>query len=291
MGSNINQINYVLDACSIINLIHIDEDNFILDKLDCLSINMSDEVFKEVNVNIYNKYNNKNIYNLSKDEKEENRKRIDKIISSYRRYKISNDVVLYNMKSDFYEIIKKKTNYKKENGEFYSIALSSYLSRSIPSKVFFITDDYPAKKDFDQFFLYNQIGAIEDSVDLLMLLYWLDEEFKLRDLDRMLSRLSSEYASDISLLTKCLRAYNIPKRFIRDHNLRRNLSNLISDLSNHDFERANGKLDFFKQKKYKTINKILNNYSTVFTLKSNKNIIKKIREYRANLSNNPPYLL
>lgn len=59
--------------------------------------------------------------------------------------------------------------------------------------VILYTDDFPAKKEFSNLFNLQQIGKIEDSVDLLLFLYWFKDDFTIQRLKDKLRDLISEY--------------------------------------------------------------------------------------------------
>ena len=171
-------INCILDACTFINILNIDDNQFLLKKLDKININICETVFKEVQIN-----------GKIKIEKTEFKDKLSKLtalrerdenISSLRKYIITNRKIETDIDDiDFFKKIKLLVNYSKDNGEFFSTALGFYLSRYCEMKIFFHTDDVPAREKFQEYFLYHQIGIIEDSIDLLILLYRLsDEDFK-----------------------------------------------------------------------------------------------------------------
>ena len=109
----------------------------------------------------------------------------------YEVDKTSNDEIITRVK-DFAKHI------KKENGELSATTLALKLSRDLNNRVFFYTDDYPARQEFKDFFEYQQIGYIQDSVDLLVYLYRLktSDFFPKKKLQNYLSLLSIEYSKE-----------------------------------------------------------------------------------------------
>lgn len=185
-------IPVVIDACSLINLLRIDEeDDFLYKHLRLLDIHISDTVYNEFITNVFKN----NIEDADKD-------RINALIPN-----IQNDFSLHHdeeIKKDigqsFIDAIVSYSEHKKRyNGEMSSTLLSLVLSRCEESRIYFVTDDYPAKEQFNCFFSVQQIGEIQDSVDLLINLHWLfpKEEFPLNKLKNKLIDLRAEYNKNI----------------------------------------------------------------------------------------------
>lgn len=214
----------------------------------------------------------------------------------FRSFQILNETVINELGVDYYDEIKKLTNYKKNNGEFFSAALALYVSREAPTKLFFHTDDFPALEEFSSFFKYHQIGYIEDSADLLLLLYRLDDSFTVQQLDIYLSKLFSEYASEVVILEKQLKEKytEIASTHNKDLSLKENLNVLIKSLAAQNFNGINKIKDFFHQNKtkFKGINDLLENYESVFELESSSNdFLKKIAFLRSEIKSNFIYKL
>jgi len=275
-----SNITTVFDACTIINLIHIDsEDEFLIKKLKNLNISISDSVYKEVRANVF--------------KENTDRKRIELALTKFLKYSVSSDTITNDLGLDFYANIKLLSGYRKENGEFYSTALSVYLSQTIPSKLFFYTDDYVAKKDFSSFFNIHQIGGIKDTADLLLLLYRLESNFSKVELIRLLSSLLSEYTTDTSILLKELRKYQIPRNLLRDRDFNIKFKQLINSIDNQSFQNINEIKTFFeakRHKRYNNVNDILNNHKRVFDLEFISNgYLNKIKNLVIYLKDNEIY--
>lgn len=296
-----SNITCILDACSVINLVHIDEDEFLKKKVDKFDIRINELVFEEINKNIYKRLE---LIRLRKqaDTQEINniRKYIDIQLGYFRNKKTLNSLIFKEVGDDYFDKINEITEHsKKHNGELHSTALALYLSRSESKKIYFYTDDFPAKDEFSPFFEFQQIGQIKDSVDFLLLLFWIDESFNEAELDKFLSKLFSEYATEVSFLEKELKNYketNIDANYIKSKPKEsiENLNKLIYKLSIHDFSNITIHKDYFNQNKlkFKTINDILNKYDSVFELQTTSNdILKKISSYRKQLKNKKIYKL
>lgn len=176
----------VIDACTLINLLRIDEeDDFLYKYIKSLNVHITETVHNEVKRNI-----------LKNAISEVDSKRIQKLLPS-----IGNDFVLHKdeeIKRDvgtemFEQIISYTVHKKKINGELMSSVLALILSRQEESKICFLTDDFPAKKELDFFFKVQQIGLIEDSIDLLLMLHWSKTDFSKKRLEQKLHDLKSEY--------------------------------------------------------------------------------------------------
>lgn len=174
----------VLDACTIINLLRIDEDEFLFRLLCSLRLYVADLVNQEIMKNIFHN-------ELSEEQRTYISGVLPQLQSKWNSFNQTMDLI----DTDFYEKnIKKFTRHtKKINGELQSSILSLCLSRKYHSRVFFYTDDFPAKEQFKNFFEFQQIGSIGDSVDLLIFLYWNSPDFSDKKLERFLHDLFAEY--------------------------------------------------------------------------------------------------
>lgn len=285
----------LLDACTAINLIHIDEDDILLQKLKSLDIYVNDTVFTEIKHNVYGRLSNFSISKYSKKEDVDDlREIINQRLVFFQGRKNDNNELLNELGEHYFEKIKEITNYKKRaNGELCSVAYALYLSRFNERKVFFYTDDIPAKDYFTPFFDYQQIGHIKDTVDLLILLYWLDEKFSTKQLKDFLSELHSQYATDVKLLEKTLESFqieNVNATYRKSYkDVCEKLSLLIYKLREFKFDGLNDIKLFFENKraKHSTINEILDQFSIVFELDNygikNENLLEKIKRTIDNL--------
>lgn len=174
----------ILDACTIINLLRIDgEDEFLFRTLKSLNLNIANIVYEEVNNNI-----RKN--SLS----EEQIKHIEQIIPLFLSFSRKDEDIIKDVSQNIFDELCTFANHKKKyNGELLSSALSLCISREENSKVYFYTDDFPAREQFAPYFSFQQIGVIGDSVDLLLFLYWTKSDFDDKYLKKCLQDLKSEY--------------------------------------------------------------------------------------------------
>lgn len=279
----------LLDACTVINLIHIDEDDFLLKKIKKLDIHINDLVFTEVRSNVYVRpWRDLDSKYVDKTKREEIKKIIEKKLTFYRGKKNNNQDLLDNLGSDYFDRIRELTNYtKRENGELCSTAYALYLSRYYYKNVTFYTDDYPAKDDFSGFFNHQQIGQIKDSVDLIILLYWLDENYTDQQLRNTLSELYSQYATEVIILKKNLQKFYTEKvdaQFLKSKKeIAAKLKELIHRLDVFEFKEIIDYYEFFVRKKAKCNDLliIINQYSSVFELyneSNDDNLLSKIKK-------------
>lgn len=212
----------VLDACSLINLIHIDEDDYLIKEIKKrIQFLISGEVYKELENNITKKFKIYDLNNIRYDYEEVKRVK-DKVIR-FVPFQVKNKEIEKDL-GDLFLKIGTAIDYKgKYNGEYYSTALSLIKSRENESKYFFYTDDFGAKSDYKIFFEYQQIGQINDSVDLLIFLYWNSESFTLSLLKMYLSSLAYQYSIELKCLTDKLQDMRetLPLKLRRDKALSR----------------------------------------------------------------------
>lgn len=179
----------VLDACAFLNLLKSLRDEKYFDVIESEVEEVyiaSDKIQKEIHSKRYE--------NLLPND-DDMREYIDRvIIPRLARYTCSEDT------RDCQAFLKGATGYAKENGEFYSAALSLYLSRMSGNKLYeqllavhLVSDDLDALEDFEQFFRTNQIGQIISSTDLMMVLY-IRERITRKELDNFFFSLKSLYS-------------------------------------------------------------------------------------------------
>src|ERR1700750_1855133 len=106
----------LFDACTVINMIHIDEDEFLLKQLQGLDFQVCKTVFDEIAVNVYNKF--KHIRPYPEKEKKE----IDIKLNNIRP-RIYNGTQFLELCQD----VRDATGYGKTNGEFHSTVLATYM--------------------------------------------------------------------------------------------------------------------------------------------------------------------
>ena len=172
----------ILDACTIINLLRIDENELLYKQIQTLNIKIAECVYNEVINNIF-----KN--NISNND----RVRIKQQLPVLRQYITSDKDIKKDIGTNEFELLKQTTKHSAENGELYSLFLSLILSRSLSTQSNFYTDDKPAKERFEPYFMLQQLGLFGDTADLILFLYWYSSNISEHDLKRILDNLKSEY--------------------------------------------------------------------------------------------------
>lgn len=260
----------VLDTCTIINLLRIDEDDeFLFKNLRKLNLNISDCVYNEAQRNVNKKP-------LTKEQK-------DYIVQQLPSLaKISNPDD--KIKNDYFDELKKFCNCTKENGELHSTLLSLHICRNEGTRLFFYTDDFPAKRQFSPYFSYQQIGTIGDSVDLLLFLFWLISDFNEKRLKRYLQNLYSEYVTPLKKFSSkiTINKDSWIKSKPKDKKLWENLLKIETGCNDLNFTLINEAIAFFKTNKsnYKEINDIIKDYPDIDT---ETEITVKIKDIRGKL--------
>lgn len=142
----------VLDACTIINLLRIDEDEFLFRLLCSLRLYVADLVNQEIMKNIFHN-------ELSEEQRTYISGVLPQLQSKWNSFNQTMDLI----DTDFYEEnIKKFTRHtKKINGELQSSILSLYLSRKYHSRVFFILMIFLQKNSLKTFLSFSRLALLE----------------------------------------------------------------------------------------------------------------------------------
>ena len=273
-------MQFILDACTIINLLHIDEDEFLLKKLSSLEFKICKTVYDETRKNVFKKFERVRPYPTEKS------KVIEKKLN-YFRERIYNDESYFELSDSVLETM----NYVKRNGEYFSILLSYYLNTFEKCHILFFTDDSPAKEYFNPYLSHNKMGYIADSVDLLVLLYRQNQEFTTTDLKKFLSSLYSEYALELSELEKEITELQIPASQIRNKDASLNLNKMrlaIKGLQLTDASKIYNEVSN-DHKKYGFLYDLLIKYSSFFEKELSTNFLDKIKENISFIDSKPFY--
>ncbi len=258
----------LLDACTLINILYIDEDEFLIKLLRKLNFFIAEKVYEETKGNLFARltFEQKN----NDDFKDNLRSRLIYLLSNVVR----NNHILELTDPNFINDSLKVFNYKKQNGELFSSSYSLLLSRLYDTKVVFITDDYPARQHFSEYFKFQQIGHIEDVVDLLVFLSTMAKSFTTIMLNNFFTSILSSYNSQIvsfrKELEKLKSGLTIQQK--RDSFLSKNLTLLIKKLSEFKLEGLKVYRNKFNERKYSTLRKIIKNYDSVFEINSESRI-------------------
>lgn len=241
----------VIDACTLINLLRIDEDdNFLYKQLASLDTHIAETVYNEFKTNLF-----KNALDYGDQE------RLNAILSLPDFEYHKDEDIKRNLGNDWVEkIISYVGHSKKLNGELYSSLLSLGLSREKEVKICFYTDDFPAKEEFTYFFSIQQIGSIEDSVDLLLMLYWAraEEYFSIQRLKRNLFDLKSEYNKVIVSFIK--KISDIKSRYGQKQSIRKKLECIENAFYSNNMDEFYMHVDEIRKTGDKDIKKCLSEF-------------------------------
>jgi hypothetical protein len=273
-------MKYILDTCTIINLIHIDEDEFLLKKLSSLEFRICKTVYDETRKNAFKKFERIRPY-------PSDRSKIIERKLNYFRERIHNDESF----TDLSDSVLESMNYPKRNGEFFSILLSYYLNTFEKCHILFFTDDSPAKEYFIPHFAHNKMGYIEDSVDLLILLYRQNQEFTATDLKKFLSSLYSEYAVEIGELEKEINGLDIPSHQIKNRDASLKLNQMRTAIKNLKLDDASKiYVDVCDDsKKYNFLYDVFSKYSAFFDKELSTDFLNKIKDNISYVDSKPFY--
>lgn len=232
----------ILDACTIINLLRIDDENeeFLYKHIIGLNLHVAKKVHDEVKMN------------FNKNPLPENQQQyIDRCI-----VRLYNDLIpqkkIYTNEDIIKNITRKLFNelkaygdktYQKENGELYSTALGLIVSRSEDDKIWFYTDDKPATEYFMPYFCYQQIGTIMDTVDLLIYLYWTSPDFDKKRLEKYLQDLYSDINQP---LKNMINEVERIKNSLSNNRLQRNVNDLINSYYKLDIPKMANAIEAIK---------------------------------------------
>lgn len=247
----------VLDACTILNLLRIDdEDSDLLLKLItnwrlCLPETVFIETKLHVDSSFYTKEKNDHVL-LAINQQFDHRKTMD-------------DDIKKNLgEEEFENIIKYSGHNKRENGELYCVALALVKSREEDDVVAVYTDDYKAIEEFRSFYRYHRIGDIGDTLDLLTMLYWStpDSVFQSTLYHSFLKNLRAEYNQQLNAVAEAIDAYLEQKKKSKcnDRDLMENLNKIVVGYRKPDMAMMEAGIRFFQEgNKYKDVKKMVDN--------------------------------
>ena len=175
----------IIDACTLINLIRIDEDDMLYNYLLSFNIKIAECVYKEIENNIF-----------KSDSSKEMREKVNILLPRLLTFIETDDSIKANIGNSECAQIKKLTHHIKEDGEYYSLLLSLYQSRYFETQINLYTDDKRAMQQFEEYFNLQQLGVSGDSIDLILFLYWHSNRISEMNLHRLLSNLRFEYCKE-----------------------------------------------------------------------------------------------
>lgn len=247
----------VLDACTILNLLRIDDkdSDFLLKLITNWRVLLPEKVFSETKLRIWSDFYTK----------EKNDHILITVNQEFDHRKILDNDIKKDLDNEFDRVkIFSGRNDKRENGELFCVALALVKSREEDVPVTVYTDDYKAIEEFQHFYRYHQIGNIGDTLDLLTLLYWStpDSVFQSGMYQSFLENLRAEYCHQLNALAEaantCLEQKK--KNRCKDRNLMENLYKIVSGYRKSDLIIMDAGVRYFQDgSKYKEVKKMVEN--------------------------------
>ena len=243
----------VLDACTILNLLRIDDEtDFLLKQLKSWTLCLPQTVYNETKLHVRSDF-----YPTEKND------HILVVINTEFDQRKTLDADIKNdLDEEFERIVKLSDHNKRENGELYCVALALVKSRLENDAVTIYTDDYKATEEFRDFYRYHRVGDIGDTLDLLTLLYWTTPEstFQQTVYRDFLVNLRVEYSHQLhtiaNLADNYLRLQKQSKS--KDKELLAYLSMIVEGYRKPDLSQMERGIHFFQDgKKYKEVKKMI----------------------------------
>ena len=243
----------ILDACTILNLLRIDDEtDFLLKQLKAWTICLPQTVFNETKLHVrsdfYPPEKNDHILVVINTEFDQ-RKTLDADIKN-------------DLDEEFERLLTFSKHDKRENGELYCVALALIKSRWEEEAVTIYTDDYKATEEFRDFYRHHRIGDIGDTLDLLTMLFWTTPEstFQRTAYHSFLENLRAEYCHQLKDVTESVEAYleKQKKNRCSDRNLLENLGKIVAGYRRSDMIQMESGIRFFLEgKKYSDVKNIV----------------------------------
>lgn len=232
----------VLDACTILNLLRIDDEtDFLLKQLKAWTLCLPQTVFNETKLHVRSDF-----YTPEKND------HILVVINTEFDHRKTLDADIKNdLDEEFDRLLTFSVHDKRENGELYCVALALFKSRWEEDTVTIFTDDYKAAEEFKAFYRYHCIGDIGDTLDLLTLLYWTTPEatFQRTAYYSFLENLKAEYCHQLKDVADSVEAYleKQKKGHCNDRNLLENLGKIVAGYKKSDMTQMESGIRFFQE--------------------------------------------
>ncbi|MBQ7952643.1 MAG: hypothetical protein IJ286_06000 [Alistipes sp.] len=258
-----NKRPFILDACTLINIFRIDEDEILYSNLQSCNIKIAEIVLDEVKKNIFKNGWSKEIND-----------RIDRSLSYLMSRVMHNDEIVCNIKAENCDEIKEFTRHHKSDGEFYSLLLSLYLSRYEMTHINLYTDDKPATDQFREYFMFQQLGLLGDSVDLILYMFCHSDKFSEFNLKRFLENLKFEYNIKERVFVQHIEEYRSTVSNTKSNkNILRILERVIYNYRNGEYTEMYKAIDELERSSQKGVRQIIRKYRPD---SSSSYIVKKI---------------
>ena len=258
-----NKRPFILDACTLINIFRIDEDEILYSNLQSCNIKIAEIVLDEVKKNIFKNGWSKEIND-----------RIDRSLSYLMSRVMHNDEIVCNIKAENCDEIKEFTRHHKSDGEFYSLLLSLYLSRYEMTHINLYTDDKPATDQFREYFMFQQLGLLGDSVDLILYMFCHSDKFSEFNLKRFLENLKFEYNIKERVFVQHIEEYRSTVSNTKSNkNILMILERVIYNYRNGEYTEMYKAIDELERSSQKGVRQIIRKYRPD---SSSSYIVKKI---------------
>ena len=261
----------IIDACTLINLIRIDEDDMLYNYLLTFNIKIAECVYKEIKNNI-----------LKNDSSKGMREKVNILLPRLLTFIETDDSIKANIGHSECTQIKNLTRHIKEDGEYYSLLLSLYQSRYFEPPINLYTDDKRAMQQFEEYFKLQQLGVSGDTIDLILFLYWHSNRISEMNLHRFLSNLRFEYCKEERIFIQEIERFRAAITNNRKNSsIIRVLNSIIMSYRQGEYQQLYKAIDEIKNFPGKEIKQIIRKFapnpSTVF-------IVEKINHVESLLS-------
>ena len=247
----------VLDACTILNLLRIDDEDsdFLLKLITNWRLYLPETVFTETKLHVKSEF-------YSKEKNDPVLVAINQQLD--HRKTMDDDIKKDLTEEEFENVIKYSGHNKRENGELYCVALALVKSREEDDSVTVYTDDYKAIEEFRSFYRYHRIGDMGDTLDLLTMLYWStpDTVFQSSLYYSFLRNLRAEYNRQLNAVAEAIDAYLEQKKKskCKDRDLLETLNKIVVGYRKSDLVMMEAGVRFFQEgNKYKDVKKMVEN--------------------------------
>lgn len=188
----------ILDTNILLVILQIDEDDILLSGLERLRIAIPRKVYEECEELAFGRLKRRLLE--SKSEKD--------IVAFIQR--ITAYIKDISMLESFENGVKGLSDYKHRNGEYFSTLLAYELNATSREFIYFMTDDAPATKNFNDFFSNDRMGWIGNAIDLLVILFRHDNRIDYRMLERVFSSYRSLYSKPYLDFERAIKGYQMP---------------------------------------------------------------------------------
>lgn len=275
----------VLDACTILNLLRIDDEDsdFLLKLIKNWRVCLPETVFKESILHVWSDF-------YAKEKNDHVRIVINR---DFDHRKTFDSVIKKDLDDEFERIVKFSGHKdKRENGELFCVALALVKSREEEELVTIYTDDYKAIEEYRELCRYHRIGELGDTLDMLTLLYWLTPEqvFQYSLYYSFLENLRAEYNHQLNAMAEAIADFLEKKKKSRcnDRVLMENLHKIVTGYRRSDIDQMDDGVRFFQDgNKYKEVRKMVENVD----VKNVNRQMKRITDHFRRLKEYPMYKL